>query len=131
MRFKIERELKDIDLVAMSRTELMDLKLYVDTQRDGVQAALELAKITFHTTGEPMDPQRLQRTRHAYRMRTREIQAIENELSRRKREESKALAQAFIDQARLLLDGEVFMTIMVAAQDVAADNQALQRAQQL
>jgi hypothetical protein len=131
MRIKIDQEVREVDLTTMRRCKLMDLKLYVQTQKDMISGQLDQAAVAFRSGGERADPAWRQRARCALKMRCREIQAIDNELARRKREDTKELAHCFIDQARRLLDEDVFDNIMAAARDVADDRRAAARAQQL
>ena len=131
MKIKIDQEVQEVDLKAMRRSVLMDLRLYVQTQKDEIGAQLDRAEVQFKTTGERADPDWRQRARHARTRRCREMQAIDYELARRKRRAAKDLAQAFIDQARILLTEDAFENIMTAARDVVDDGRALARAQEL
>lgn len=113
----VEHNQKSYRLSDMSRDELKELKLLIDNDADAIKGQLDLARSVAKSDGDYADPHWFRRAEGARRIKSRQSQAIQLELSRRKQRDGATVAEHFVNIARIRLHETVFMSIMSDAHD--------------
>ena len=117
---------EDVNLSTLSKHELMQLKYRMEDENDSIRDQLRRAEAHQKSTGEYADPNWYWSAVRAYKYRTRTVQAIQIELSKRKVADRSRVPDNFMDIARLRLAPELFQELLREAQEVAAwNNQVL------
>lgn len=99
----------DYNLETLPRVDLMELVILLGADIDNIQLQIDSGH-----TGAWGDPGWEPRARFAQKMKRRQVELVQAELSRRK-EKVSPLAQFFVDRAFNQLPEELFRTIMDAA----------------
>lgn len=113
---------EDVNLSTLTKHELMQLKHRMEDENDSIRDQLRRAEAHQKSTGEYADPNWYWSAVRAYKYRTRTVQAIQIELSKRKVTDRSRVPDNFMDVARLRLDPELFQELLREAQEVAAWN---------
>ena len=125
--YKIDFQDNKYDLIQMSRDELLDLKLRIDTQIDGIKVQLAEAAGYAKAEGIYADPSWYARATAAGKIMGRKSQTIQRVLSQRKRQEKaerqRTIGDAFIDAARVRLAPDTFTMVMEDAHEILAQKQ--------
>lgn len=113
---------EDVNLSALNKHELMQLKHRMEDENDSIRDQLRRAEAHQKSTGEYADPNWYWSAVRAYKYRTRTVQAIQIELSKRKVADRSRVPDNFMDIARLRLAPELFQELLREAQEVATWN---------
>lgn len=111
-----------LNLEGESEQELLDLKSDIDLDITTIRIQLSDAKAKVVTDGSYSDPEWWRKANAALKIKGRQSQQIQNELSlmRRKKQEIKAqqFERRFIDIAKKELSEEVFQKILNQAREI-------------
>ena len=113
---------QDVNLNVLTKYDLMQLKHRMEDENDSIRDQLRRAEAHQKSTGEYADPNWYWSAVRAYKYRTRTVQAIQIELSKRKVADRTRVPDSFMDIARLRLAPELFQELLHEAQEVAAWN---------
>ena len=101
----------------MEEHELLTLKTILDDSLDTINDQLSRAKAELQTAGTHSDPNWYWSAVRAKKHIGRKSQAIQAEFKRRKTVKRVRLEKAFMDSAKLLLNGDTFQMLLDAAND--------------
>jgi hypothetical protein len=112
---------KNLNLSTMSRAELLDLKMKLDTELDDIKDQIKRAEAHTAQTGEYAEPAWYWSAVRARKHKGRQSQAVQMELSKRRKERKKVdpLANYFMNAARHTLDPNTFNEILSLARNAA------------
>lgn len=113
---------QDVNLGVLTKYDLMQLKHRMEDENDSIRDQLRRAEAHQKSTGEYADPNWYWSAVRAYKYRTRTVQAIQIELSKRKVADRTRVPDSFMDIARLRLAPELFQDLLREAQEVASWN---------
>jgi len=105
------------NLQEMSDSELLDLKFKIDGEIENIRDQIDRAKADA-ATGEYSDRNWYWSAVRAKKIKGRQSQQIQNEMSRRKSERANDLPNIFIDVAKEQLSNELFTEILQRAQAI-------------
>lgn len=118
----IFRKGTQIDLTALTRDQLHALLIELSNEKDIIVTQIDKAKLTFHTTGTPADPNWFLAAHKAMRIHGRQLQAIQRELSRKGEliKKERRIQAAFVALARERLIPGLFHALMEEAKQRTA-----------
>ncbi len=118
----IKRNGQNIDLDGLTRVELLELKLDLGQDINSIKSQVERARVNLIKRGEYADPDWYQRALTACKIKQNQVQRIQIELGKRKRNQTGKFENAFIDLARQLLHQDTFDLLMDQARSSVEEN---------
>lgn len=119
---------KDYDLEQMSRSDLLTLKVQIDSEKDTIDYQLGEASVNRKTTGEYADPRWYNKAKFAGKIKAQQSQAIQAYLNKNGNDKTPSLyiGSFFIDAAKEMLTAEAFELVMQKAK-VLRDDEAIRQ----
>lgn len=121
IKIKLGGDVYQVDLSDMSRDELISLKNQLDSELDDIKLQIKSAESRAAATGVYADRDWFYSAIAARKKKGRQVQRIQQELGKRKRERGESLRspyEFFVDIARARIDDDLFEEMMTEAHDL-------------
>jgi hypothetical protein len=117
MQIRVNGEQRTVDLSKMTRSSLVELRDKPQEELVQVKIQLDNAKANVHTSGQYADAGWYASAMAARRLKGQQLQRIQTELGKRRREVNNNVERAFIEIARIRLHPDTFQDFMDEAND--------------